>query len=296
MIQVWQKKEIDHMFSSQPTIDNYKGLWGSTLSALDCFYVTEGLKRCSIDFMNESKIPILLEYCEANHLCVELSNYKIISLPESSKGGFSNSSTRVSKDSPHGNYAVFLSKDRMDAQLAKYYYTDSKHDKLGPILGYPKCCINFFNKYASQASKKNMDFILYALSDTQQHQYFTNRALRYFGISLISHFPCSLECQSSMEIGKRNLEFLYKDYPQIAEYFITHLKSLVIYTESQGVHFSNNYIINGNAIEFEDLKSTVENELHNDLVKYKNITLINNDKFKLGSKLFHDDVGILLFK
>jgi len=284
------------MFRIPKYYDDFHGLWGSTLSALECAYVLKGLKRCSIDFIDETRVPLLRNFCRLNNLCFELSNYKVLSNSEKAKGGFSNLSSRVSVDSPQGRFAVFLSKDRMDAQLTKHYYGISDHTNLGPLLGYPKCCSEFFLEYAKQASKKNMDFILYALIDTKQYDFYNNRALRYFGISLISHFPCSLNCQASQAIAKERLLFLQKEHPKIAAFFEKYLRAMVIYTESQGVFFSNDYSINQNLVKYKNLHGTINNDLFQKLKNIGEISIESYNRLLIGSELLDGDSGILLFK
>ena len=284
------------MFRIPKYYDDFHGLWRSTLSALDCIYVLKGLKRCSIDFVEGAQIPELRNFCKLNNLCFELSDYKILSRGEKAKGGFSNLSSRLPVDSPQGHFASFIAKDRMDAQLAKYYYAGSDHTKLGPLLGYPKCCSEFFLEHFKQASEKNMDFILYALFDIRQYDFYNNRAMRYFDISLISHFPCSLDCQASQAIAKERLLFVRKEHPEIAAFFEKYLRSMVIYTESQGVFFSNDYSINQNHVEYKTLYGTIDNDLFQKLKNVGTITVESYNKLVIGSELLDGDCGILLFK
>jgi len=276
--------------------DDFEGLWRSTLSFLDCAYVLKGLKFCGIDCVDRERLPLLRKFCRVNGLCFELSDYKIIHQSEKSKGGFSNACSRVSIDCPCGNYAVFLSIDRIIAQLAKHYHAISDHANLGQLLGYPKCCLDFFCKHVEEASQKNMDFILYALADTKQYDFYTNKALRYFDIAIISHFPCSLNCPASISIAQKNLYFLQEEHPQIATFFEKHLKSMVIYTEDQGIFFSNDYSIKGDIVEYRDLKATVENSLFHKLKNTNQITIISHNSLIVNQELLSSNIGILLFK
>lgn len=283
------------MFCAPKYFDNSNGIGGSNLSVLDYMYVLKGLKRCSINFIKD-KITPLYNFCKVHKLYFELSDFKVLSNSEKNKGGFSNSSSRVSIDSPNGNYVVFLSKNQIDAKLAKNYFATSDHRKLGQLLGYPDCCTEFFSKNIRLAAKKNMDFIPYALSDIQQHDFYNNRALRYFDISLISHFPCSLDCKASQAVAKERLAFLRKEHPQIAALFEKYLKSMVIYTEEEGIFFSNNYSINHNQISFENLQGTIENDLYYKLKNAGEFTVMAFNGLQIGPKLLEDDVYILLFK
>lgn len=284
------------MFQAPQYCNNFDGLWRSTLSTLDYIYVLKGIKRCSLEYLDADKISTLQKFSRANDFCFELSDYKILFNREKAKGGFSNSCSRISVDSANGLFVVFLSKDRMDAQLAKHYCAISDHVKLGALLSYPSCCLHFFTKCVKKRANKKMDFIRDALTDIRQHDFYNNRALRYFDISLLSHFPCSLDCQASKAIARERLSFLRKENPKIAKFFERHLKSMVIYSEEQGVFFSNDYSVDQNVVKYRNLHGTIENDLFHKLEDNSEVTLSSHNSLLVGSSLVDDDVGVLLFK
>ena len=72
-------------------------------------------------------------------------------------------------------------------------------EKLGLILGYPKCCVEFFcNNFSSE--KTNLE-----LKPTNP---WTNLSQRSEDCVLLSHFPCHSDCEPSMELGKKYLDLL----------------------------------------------------------------------------------------
>lgn len=283
------------MFRIPKYYDDYHGLWRSTQSFLECVYVIEGVKRCSLEFFDEESMPSLRDFCKMHNLYWEMSDYKILSHTEKAKGGFSNACSRVPADSPGGQFAVFLSRDRMDAELTKHYYGSSNHAEIGPLLGYPPCCTQFFSRYLAQASRNNMDFIKYALVDTRQYCFYTNRALRYFDIALISHFPCALDCAASQEIGRQRLAILRNKYPQIASFCEKHLKSMVLYTDEQGVFFSNDYSVHGEVIRYGELHGTIESDLFGRFQRAGELVAKSHNRIQVEGEMLEGSVNVLLF-
>jgi hypothetical protein len=285
------------MFRAPACYDSYNGLWRSTLSFLDGMYVAKGLKRTSIIFLDDKRIPLLREFCSANGICFELSDHKLLLPSDTSKGSFSNSAgPKIPATDSRGHFAVFLSLAPLEAKLAKFYYGRGDHVKMGALLGYPSCCSEFFSGCMGNGSGRTRDFIPHAVRDTRQYDFFNNRALRYFDMSLISHFPCSLACSASRALAKERLAFLRDQYPKIAEVFEKYLKSMVIYTDANGVFFSNNYSLDRNLVGYRELHGTVENELSCRLKEAGEVTIDSHNRLRIGKELLKGDICILLFK
>jgi len=272
----------------------FPGLWGSALSMLDCIYVAGGIKPTCISFLSTDSLYLVEKYCKVNSLCYELSDYKIIPVSDKGKGGFSNKCSRVSQESPEGCFAVFLARDNKDAKLLKYYYANNDHIKTGALLGYPRCCTRFFLK--NRKNCQNNDYVLCAIKDTEQHDFLYNRSLRYFDTSLLSHFPCSFSCSASKAIAKRHLDYLQKKCPEIAVLYKERLKSLVIYTEEQGIFFADDYYVDGICVRYSNIYGTMENDLFLKLKNTKKIEILSPNCILIGSTKIEGDIGIMLFK
>jgi len=104
--------------------------------------------------------------------------------------------------------------------------------KIGKLLGYPSCCIDFLSKYSG--GKEAMDPIFISAKRTKEAiisrkkvpdgrripkkveaetvfvEAFpeTNVILRSFGVKTIPHIPCSFVCKKSQEISKKFLQFM----------------------------------------------------------------------------------------
>ncbi|MEK6949596.1 MAG: hypothetical protein AABX34_05205, partial [Nanoarchaeota archaeon] len=131
-------------------------------------------------------------------------------------------------------------------------------------------------------------------SDGFKFPFYNNYAARYFDIALLSHFPHSFHCEESIKIAKSNLQCIKKYSEDLANKFEIALKSPLLYTENNGVFVFNDYKLNNNILEFNEVKSTVNNELLNLLNKSKKIEIIDKNKIKINDKTI-EDIGFMMF-
>ena len=144
---------------------------------------------------------------------IERSAYKVIS----SRQGLS----KVPLASREGNIIVYISHNknivkelsRSEAQLitgdikpdSKLFFVLTQ--KIGELLGYPGCCINFFSKFNSLSSQ---DIKMKAISNTaHSFSFYLNNFYEHSGArlhSLVSHLPCSYDCKYSLIYAKKILD------------------------------------------------------------------------------------------
>lgn len=101
------------------------------------------------------------------------------------------------------------------------------HLTIGELLGFPKCCCEAFVRWWPTYFDP-----VYQCAEASEHQVLrlenyeallvephvaTHQMLRYAGFRLTSHFPCSLQCQASIEVGKVWLEVAKRADPQGTE-------------------------------------------------------------------------------
>ncbi len=270
-------------------------------SSQELFYVLENIKpaaRVPVSSLNVSRLDA---FCKDNNVYAELSEKKIIGRADPGKNGFSSNFRYVPSNHPDAKYWAYISKDKDLCKKAKHLDAFGDDIGFGIVMGYPECCIRFFVKQINLQKCRHMDFILPAITRVDSYPFYNNYALRYFGFSLISHFPCSLDCKNSQDIAQKNLAALRASFPHIANNLETHLKSFVIYTETKGVFYSNDYELvgkdTGMRIDFRHLNSTVRNELYDSLIEAKQIGIISYNKLKIGDQIFEgDDIGLLIFR
>ncbi len=153
----------------------------------------------------EQELPAVEEFCRKNSLFLVKSKFKVILADENQ---FTNKGLRIPEtDARAGMYFIYISKDETKAYLASYYELVNDHRKLGSLLGYPECCVEFFCR---NFSENNIN------PELKPTNMYTNISKRKEDAVLLSHFPCSSDCEKSIELGKRYLAVLEKGEPERA--------------------------------------------------------------------------------
>lgn len=89
------------------------------------------------------------------------------------------------------------------------YIKNDNHRKMGKMLGYPDCCTEkFYNYFPDNTDNWTgtiiSDYVVSGIPEKEnicQQPFVMNRMLRYIQEVLIYHFPCSLNCSQSIDIG-----------------------------------------------------------------------------------------------
>jgi hypothetical protein len=223
--------------------------------------------------IEESKIEEVKSLMEKAKLHSEVSTLKL-NIEEDPALGYSNKGI-VAKE---GNILMlYAGKDEIETKTAKFHEEHYNHYSFGLVLGYPSCCSEFFTEHIRNQSKKNNDYVLPMIQATnhnnltaEPYNWKLNVFVRYGDFNILSHFPCSLKCNSSIELADSFLAVIEHCRPTYAKKLQNILKTGVIYTETEGVFILYDTVINGNKVSFDHLSSTVNN---NELFK-----LLNDEK------------------
>ena len=167
--------------------------------------------------------------------------------------------------------------------------------ELGTILGYPKCCCEFFEK---NFSEENSDLTLKILSSSSgfKFPFYNNIAARHFDVLLLSHFPHSFRCKPSTEIAKNNLDMLRNHSVQLAETFSNILKSAVIYTMDEGIFLLRKHEMSGNEMIYGDVVSTAKSKLYFLVSSNNEIRIIGKNNFFVnGVGISGEKFGVMVF-
>ena len=291
-------------------IQNLSVLFKSTIKTLEILYVLENKKPAARILVNEDDLDSIIDFIKNNDLEYSLSNFKLKKI--NSNSYYSDKSVKISKDSEeHGYFSVCISKIKELAEKANAYQENNMHLELGIVLGYPKCCCDFFKE---QFNENNYDLTLSALENSEGYEFpfQTNIATRHFDISLLNHFPCNFNCKPSIEIAKENLGIIKNFSEQLHGSFINIMKCTVLYNNN-GVFLLNNYKIlkksQGdflvpqkskifveikNELIFKNIVTTNKNNLYDLLIKNKKIGIIDKNKIKINNKEI-DDIGLMVF-
>lgn len=124
-----------------------------------------------------------------------------------------------------------LTKNYKDAQLIKKAYFGRDHKAIGKLLGFPKCCAEYFTREFTV----NPDPVWVNLNGKVEGFSECNTLLRYFGPRMTAHMPCSPKCVSSQKIGKAWFGIMQKINEVLAREFYDLLSAPTIWNSYHGV-------------------------------------------------------------
>ncbi|MDP3698395.1 MAG: DUF483 domain-containing protein [Nanoarchaeota archaeon] len=189
-------------------------IFGSKSKAQEIALLQQNAKKVVRHGFYDSELFKVEQFCHKNKLFLVKSNFKVLFADE---GVYSNKGVRIPEnDRRPGMYFVYISNDEQQAWLASYYELVQNHQDLGLVLGYPRCCVEFFCQNFS-ARNSNPEH-----KPTNPH---TNLSKREQDLVIISHFPCDAECKESIVLGEKYLQAIYAVDKERARELLTSLKS-----------------------------------------------------------------------
>ena len=189
-------------------------------------------------FLNDEQLHIVAPVLEELELKFFLSPQKYLFNTDVGKGGFSNSAaTLLPHNAPCGSFMVHLGRDIGAVFVAREADLSGDDVELGKALGVPDCCIGAFVRNAEEAADAQNDFTLFACVSTcgEPDPWVINCA-QYFGYGLVSHFPCSMNCEKTAAIAKAAARLLHDRASEIAAQFLRYQAASYLYTEYDGVY------------------------------------------------------------
>jgi len=156
--------------------------------------------------------------------------------------------------------------------------------KFGYDLGYPECCINFFQKY-NNWSKYSYLYEAFKNTSKNEYYYFCNPFTKDVTYSYIYHMPCAYNCKTTIELVKRVRSVIYEEEPEFVKKIDWHLKlPLLVFYERKFYAF--------------------EGEIKNNKLYYKKVFFIgqmpeNNlyeTDLRKGDCVFLEDKDVVILK
>ena len=177
-------------------------IFGSAIKAQEIIYLLADVKEVVRQGFYPRELLEVEQFCQKNNLFLVKSKFKVLLADELTNGQkYSNKGVRLPETDELGLYFVYISKSEEKALLASYYELLNDHRQLGLLLGYPECCIQYFlEKFHEQYT--NLELL--------PTNPYTNLSMRNQDLVLISHFPCSSNCQPSKMMGHKFLQVLEK--------------------------------------------------------------------------------------
>lgn len=132
-----------------------------------------------------------------------------------SYSGFSHKHFPADSRDPNTTVYGVLARNLEDANAFREASNHSQekpvdHETIGELLGFPKCCCDFFNNIWPtyydpmwQSAERTKGVIYEGKQKAKvKGSVFCTQLLRYGGFRITSHLPCSFKCEGSIEIGK----------------------------------------------------------------------------------------------
>jgi len=189
-------------------------IFGSKTKAQEIVLLQQNAKKVARQGFFEPELFKVERFCHKNKLFLVKSTYKVLFADE---GVYSNKGVRIPEnDKRPGMYFVYISKDEQQAWLASYYELMQNHKDLGLVLGYPKCCVEFFCQNFT-AHNSNPEH-----KPTNPH---TNLSKREQDLVILSHFPCHSDCKESIALGEKYLQAIYAVDKERARELLTQLQA-----------------------------------------------------------------------
>jgi len=152
----------------------------------------EGLRSCAYLLIPELRLASFLMSLEDKGF-----QYQIV-LRTAFQKGFLHA-YKPPRDDRENLVGVAVSKDKEKAVLLKKAFLNSDHWTVGELLGYPECCVRkFIQRGVLDAGREELQF--------EVVPYETTQLFKYWGASLVLHFPCHPFCERSLDMGRT-----YKD-------------------------------------------------------------------------------------
>jgi hypothetical protein len=192
---------------------------------LELLSVAEDQRKCAWRTVAVEDVHMLTIKC----LKLGLNTYPIQNIGSWGQG-FTHKTQPAIKGKPMSTYCIITKKIEY-AQEYQAAFDKGDHKKQGELLGFPKCCTEFFIKnwpkyfdpvwqcaynYLQIEAKKlilkiNNKNILMDVNHPKNSFYFnysscfSNPLLRYIGLRIGFHIPCSFNCDNSIKIAKERL-------------------------------------------------------------------------------------------
>lgn len=276
-------------------LDQELGEYVSRLSLLELFWVLAGSNKVCCISVKKKKIKYVKKWLEEKGFAVEESEYSHIPIPDRSKANFHNwTRCFIGVDDSEESYGeLFISKEQAYARIAKDFRFDDRI--FGHILGYPSCCIEFYNHWLDKKATYGNDLVSPSIQSIEYFPCLNNNLLRYFGYSFVNHFPCSPQCSETKKIANNNYTCLRQHSPMLAKAILRHMCSLVIYTENDGIAYSTSYDRKGNVVHIKNCYVTRDTLLEEVLSDFDEILIQSYDSFCIGKSFFSKNSRVVFF-
>jgi hypothetical protein len=240
------------------------------LELIELLCVLTGRKKVMRTTVRPAAFNTIADFLNSHGIAFERNESRINYRKDRGKGGWSNLYDPQAKESAGAKeYLMYIGLSKQVVNRAAKL--EKKNDEsFGEILSYPDCCRAAFSRNLPYAVRKQGDLVPIVADQTPTPapwSYLLNIGGRYFERSLISFYPCTLDCREARKIANETLKLVKKYIPEYETELVESLKSPVLYTEYFGVYMFLSAKVRGNIIEYSpgNLRMTTANRIGADL-------------------------------
>lgn len=136
------------------------------------------------------------------------------------------------------------------------------HYTFGKALGYPQCCLDFFQE-RNHWNFYNNYYETYR-NTINKPTYLSNGLLRHTPFSLIPHIPCSFNCEASIEYAQKNRRLINEESQEYLQEIEHHLQTPILCLSELKIYRFEGNIVAENAVKYQSVEAiypTSENDL-----------------------------------
>lgn len=201
----FQWTTIENKDKYDPIIKSISSVW----KHIERMSVVHDIRKSTLDVIHPNELISLIE---------EYKKYNVLVVPLAREGTaltYSSTSPAYVPGKPYRLRVVFTKSEELAQEWFTLWNTTPLNNRrVGELLGYPTCCIDFYTKYwidqkfvdtswVMAADKLNVTDdtrTIHIKSDTPPE---CNILWRWQGVRLVSHLPCSFDCEHTEDIGKK---------------------------------------------------------------------------------------------
>ncbi len=188
---------------------------------------------------------------------------------------------------------LFIARNEDCIKKAIYHHFKAKSGHgfdnivLGKLYGYPKCCVNHFNKgFKMMMEKKDAEFKLNTIRESKT-RFFSPYINNFIG-GFITHHVCSYQCEETIKIGKRNSEIIKKYSEKFHQKAIKAVQGCLLAIRNEYTFIGNdNFSFNSHEARFRMDKSNPFREKLGEFEKEEGYT-VELDNKKADIFIFSD--------
>lgn len=199
---------IENKIKYEPILQSISSAWRH----IERMSVVHDIRTSTLDVINADElIPLTEEY----------KKYGVIIVPLAKEGTaltYSSTSLKYEQGKPYRLRVVFTKSEKLAQEwFTTWNTTPLNNRRIGELLGYPTCCIDFYEKYWVNQNFVDTSWIMAAdkldVTDDTHTIHIKpdtpsecNILWRWQGVRLVSHLPCSFDCTHTQDIGIKMAE------------------------------------------------------------------------------------------